>query len=255
MLSHKKINAKFSFQPLSREKAFPFIFRLFIVEGKSLSGSLTVECALALPLFFLALVMVISFMNAIGFQIQENLELSEKARKTAMSAYGAESFYDGEAGETAWIDLSTAETYTFPVSLLPVKGLNVALRARVYPWIGERSADGGESGSYDKMVYVSDNEAVYHTCSDCTHLNLTIIMTTTSEVGGLRNEDGKRYKPCQDFPKNYKGVVYVTSRGEFYYPSQNVGSLTRHVRMIRLSEAGGLSQCSRCAGRSQYAAG
>ena len=53
----------------------------------------------------------------------------------------------------------------------------------------------------DEMVYITDNESVYHTHADCTHLDLTIIETTTDAVGSLRNKYGQKYKKCDYFPK------------------------------------------------------
>ena len=246
MLSPKtKINSRSSFQSFSQRRAFPFIFR----------GSLTVECALALPLFFLVLLVVISYMNAIGLQVSENLKTSATARKLAMSAYTLESQYDDDVGERVWIDLPSSVSYTLPVSLFSVKEIKVALRARVYPWIGNRDqTDGDNDDQNNKMVYITENEEVYHTYSDCTHLDLTIRNASLSEVKKLRNDYGKHYKACSGFPRNYKGTVYVTAKGDYYYPSTTCGSLTRHVRMVRLSEVGNLRECSRCAGRSVNAA-
>ena len=63
---------------------------------------------------------------------------------------------------------------------------------------------------------------------DCTHLDLTIIATTTDEVGSLRNEYGARYRKCDYFPSGYTGPVYVTAKGDRYYPSLNYGGVTRH---------------------------
>lgn len=234
------------------------------------SASLTVECALILPLFFMAAVTLILFMNAVSLQVRTDLALSNSARQLACAAGLAANAADaaGLAGggneshdagsnaggegddEAVWIDIPVSKTYQFPVSLIPHLSVKVAARARVYPWIGIRSWEGtsyaaGEGAS--DMVYVTDNQEVYHTHADCTHLDLTIIATTLDDVGRLRNADGRKYKPCRGFPPDYTGVIYVTAQGDFYYPSTAYGSLTRHVHLVRLSDLPALPLCGRCA--------
>lgn len=209
-------------------------------------ASLTVECAIALPFFFLCLIMLISFMDAVGLSTEKNLELSGKARQMAMYAGTLDS-----DGESLWIDLPQTVTYRFPVRIVPVPSLVIAVRARVHPWTGYCGSEGKaeqaeNSGEY---IYLTDNQEVYHTHADCTHLDLRIMKTDTSHVRSLRNEYGGKYRPCPGFPAGYSGEVYVTAKGDYYYPSMNYGSLTRHVRIERLEDMSGLCQCQRCAAR------
>jgi len=216
-------------------------------------ASLTVECAFVLPLFFLASLTLILFMNAVGLQAKTGLELSNTARQAAAIAGAAGEALNAETdGEAAWIDLPRVVRYSFPVSLIPGLSVKVAAQAHVYPFVGIRdwadTAYGAGSGT-GEMVYVTDNREVYHTHSDCTHLDLTIVAVPFEAVGGLRNEDGSRYRPCAGFPAGYTGTVYVTACGEYYYPSTAYGSLTRHVHLVRESEAAGLPLCERCARR------
>ena len=238
MLFFNKIKRSRSFRLISRRKAF---------RSASCKGSLTVECALVLPLFFLALVTLITFMDAVGLQVRSDLELSNRARKLSMTAALSESLLSDEE-EGLWIDLNEVRESPFAVSVVPLPSVKVAARARVYPWIGE--AGGGETttSSDDIMVYVTDNMSVYHTRADCTHLDLAVRAVTLSQIDSLRNIYGKRYKACPDFPSGYTGLVYVTDKGDYYYPSTAYNSLTRHVRMVRLSEVSSLPACSRCGG-------
>lgn len=209
-------------------------------------ASLTVECAIALPFFFLCLIMLISFMDAVGLFAEKNLELSNKARQMAMYAGTLDS-----DGESFWIDLPMTVTYKFPVKIIPVPDLKIAVRARVHPWTGycgseEKTEAAEKSGEY---VYLTDNQEVYHTHADCTHLDLRIMKLSSSLVGSARNEYGLKYRPCPGFPRGYTGDVYVTAKGDYYYPSMDYGSLTRHVRIARAADADGLCLCSRCAAR------
>lgn len=209
-------------------------------------ASLTVECAVALPFFFLCMIMLISFMDAVGLFTEKNLELSNKARQMAMYAGTLDS-----DGESAWIDIPWTVTYHYPVRCVPVPDLMIALRARVHPWTGysgsEAKTEAAEKS--DTHIYLTDNQEVYHTHADCTHLDLSVMRVPVSSVNRMRNTDGGRYKPCPGFPKEYSGDVYITSTGEYYYPSTQYGSLTRHVRIARLSDHRNLCICQRCAAR------
>ena len=214
-------------------------------------ASLTVECAGILPLFFMACLVLIILLDGIRIQSEKNLALSNKARKLAIAANLA-----GEKGDGVWIDLYSSFKLDFPFPVFSLSKMKIAVRARVYPWIGSKDGIGGNSSSdggdeENETVYLTDNQEVYHTHSDCTHLDLCIIKTDMSGVKQMRNAYGKRYKKCKGFPNNYTGPVYVTSKGDYYYPSTEYGSLTRHVRAVKRKDAGELKQCSRCASKDK----
>ena len=92
------------------------------------------------------------------------------------------------------------------------------------------------------------NGSVYHTHGDCTYLQLTIYQTTLEEAQKQRNEQGGRYHACEKCGGRGE-AVYLSPQGEAYHSSRECSGLTRHVEMVKLTECGGLSQCSRCAGR------
>ena len=130
------------------------------------SASLTVECAIALPFFFLCLIMLISFMDAVGLYTEKSLELSNRVRQMAMYAGTL-----GSDGDEAWIDIPWTVTYRFPVRCVPVPDMKIAIRARVHPWTGysgsdEKTEAAQNSGEY---VYLTENQEVYHTHADGTN--------------------------------------------------------------------------------------
>ena len=230
------------FPPL---KATATPFRGKVSRHAAAKASLTVEAALALPLFMMTLVVLFVFLGLFGRLSEENLKRSNEARKLAM--------YGSMAGDTGpeWIDLCTPVSVPLPFGIASRSAAKLPVRARVRRWIGYTggfgtgdTASGGQgSGTY----FITDNEEVYHTEADCTHLDLTIIETTAAEVGKLRNAYGKRYKKCPGFPKNYTGTVYVTAKGDYCYPDTARGSLTRHVHIVSADELGSLPLCERCA--------
>lgn len=218
-----------------------------VCRWRHLTGaSLSCECAAVLPLFFVACLTLILIMDAVQMQSAEELKLSNTARQLAVSAAFA-----GDVTGGKWIDIRKSKKYSWPVRFPGVGTLRVALRARVYPWVGSAEGIGksgaeGEDRGEGELVYITDNEAVYHTDPNCSHIDLTVFKSTTSEIKGLRNSSGSRYRKCPGFPKNYSGPVYASATGDYYYPSPDYGSLTRHVHVVVRGDTGDLPPCSRC---------
>lgn len=207
-----------------------------------LRASLTIECALVLPVFLFASIILISFMGAIRLQTETNLKLSNRARKLAVT------------GQEGWIDLYEEKKYTFPVPFPGISSPLSVCRARVKSWSGGSLTSDERSGQESEpMVYVSNNRSVYHTHPDCSHIDLTIFLSNTTDIKALRNSDGSRYKPCRGFPRHYSGTVYASASGKYYYPSLDYASLKRHVSLVKKSECSGLSECSRCRMRDSAA--
>ena len=101
--------------PMNRNKNKKFGQpRTDVKEKAFLSASVTVECALALPLWFFAVITLISVMQAVRIQNVKNLELSNRARQIAMYSGVIETEKEG-----IWVDFP--QTYTFPVLSTPTE--------------------------------------------------------------------------------------------------------------------------------------
>ncbi|MDO4620826.1 MAG: hypothetical protein Q4B09_09430 [Lachnospiraceae bacterium] len=222
---------------------------------------------MTLPLFFMVLLTLILTMDAVKLQSAQNLELSNQARKLSMAAAAAGTWLDdgkttqntaGNDGETkdgTWIDLAKTAEYPWPFSLPGLPKLKLAVRARVYPWSGTKNGVGAEtsdgSGTENETVLVTEYASVWHSHEDCSHLDLSVFESTTEHVGELRNIYGKRYRRCAGFPKDYSGPVYLTEKGDYYYPNKEYAGLTRTVRIVTKKEIGDRKQCERCAARDK----
>lgn len=201
-------------------------------------ASITVEAAIAIPLFFMAVITIISMMNVYG----KTVERAAALRDTAMTA----ALVTGNGEEERVIDLNV------PISFRPFFLTDVCIpcRACVRAWNGrdEASAEEG-SGSNGEYVYVTDNMSVYHTSSRCTHLDLSIHAVKPASVSGLRNASGGIYhtcEKCQAHPAG--GLVYITPYGDCYHSDPSCSGLKRTVRLVERSEIdAGLCRCSRCA--------
>lgn len=219
---------------------------------KSCRGSLTVECAMALPVFFFACIILISVINAVRFQTEADIKAANKARTLAVASAASEGAPSMTSDSAAWIDLCSPHRMDMPSFFPGLPSLFFYSSARVAKWTGGgvNMPSAKETPEDDPIVFISDKRSVYHTHADCTYLNLSIYASTTEDIKKLRNTNGGKYYPCRGFPKNYRGPVYATSNGTYYYPSLNYSSLKRHVHTARLSECHDLSECIRCRGRS-----
>lgn len=208
-------------------------------------ASLTVEAAAAVPLFMLCMTALICMMEIYGIYAKETVHLQETAEQTGLAAAALSG---GEAG-SEYIDLIVPQHYT--VRGIRVPGILIACRGRVYPWTGRGPAE--DTSAYDDegdvMVYMTDNGSVYHTSTQCSHLQLDIRSVSSSSVGRCRNADGSRYHACDKCVGNggMASVVYIGKEGDCFHNSATCSGLTRHVRMEKMSEIGNISQCSRCA--------
>ncbi len=205
-------------------------------------ASLTVEAAVILPLFLIGMLTMVSVIDICRIQVVQQTELAERAKKLSMYAYVSSDY----------IDLSEVEVCELPVTLIPGYKIRLALRGRVHAWTGRSETECAADAKHvsEEMVYVTENMSVYHTNSDCTHLELSIYGVTKEGLSSKRNEDGSRYHACEKCCDSVDSVnvYYISESGECYHTSQACSGLIRKVRLVRKSEAAGLYCCSRCQG-------
>lgn len=208
-------------------------------------ASMTVEAALAVPLFFLALTCLICMMDLYAMTAAAVVRLQEQAETAAI--------YLGYAGDYApeYIDLPQKVSYRprwYPEALPSVQ---IAVRARVKAWTGRRPGESpAAQAETDTLVYITEHGHVYHRSSSCSHLALSVRSVTSAQADHLRNHSGERYHACEKCvgSGNRNGVVFITEEGNRFHNASDCSGLTRSVRLVRVSEADGLPPCSRCAG-------
>lgn len=203
-------------------------------------GSLTLEASICLPIVVLFFVSLFGLLYLIEAQAKSTVELQEKAELAAQLMSG-----NGKEGNGI-IDLHG--NVNGEIKGLVFRGLSAASRGRVRAWIGKKADSESKNGASEEMLFVSEHESVAHTDSGCTHLQLEIRTAGYSEIKELKNIDGKHYQPCE---KCVGGgapahTVFVGTRGEKFHHRGDCSGLTRTVRIIRKSEAKGLSLCTRC---------
>ena len=212
-------------------------------------GSLTVEAAFALPLFFLTVISMISLMGNYGSFVKEMVVLQQSAEEAA-----APQVYSMQENSRP-VRLYRTVKAELPFLPFPAATLQVRVAASVRPWIGriDSSAAGGES-SEGQLYYISDYQSVYHTSSDCSYLNLQIRAWDAGRVSHAKNDGGEHYQPCEVcIGKGAVGsVVYLTDGGEHYHNSPECNGLKRSVHLADEEEISGLHMCTRCSRREDH---
>lgn len=249
-------------------------------------GSLTVEAAVAAPVFAVCMAVVLSLVNIYGAaetysgiltQTTEELAIGAYAGKYTSSdsplpvtlsvGYAAAKVHGSQAdtscvrGENLLLssipdqdqqmDLVLTYQLQSPSGLVKIPGIFFVQRACVRGWVGREGSGPGEGsdGSEDEenqTVYVTEHGTVYHTDPNCTHIRLSIEEVSEEEAHARRNRYGEKYHACERCGGG-SGQVYITSDGNRYHSSLECSGLKRTVREMTASEAEDLRPCSKCA--------
>ena len=240
-------------------------------------GSLTIEAAVILPLFFIGMVALICVMDLQRIKTEVHVSLNESAKELGMYAFV---LGDGESPIGAVddalcmayaqknltsdknvklntlkssynnhrVELWVSGSYKLPVAIIPLPRIPFQSRVRVHDWTGYSGSGGDEdTKEYDALVYVTEHQSVYHTSSGCTHLDLSIMPTTTSQVGNQRNESGGKYHQCSHcVDSGYTGAVHITKTGNRYHADVKCQGLKRSITLVPKESVSSLQECLRC---------
>lgn len=243
----------------------------------SLKGSITVETALTLPLFFVAICCLCYLLEVMSIQLTIRSALDEVGREVAMEAYAKPFIFSGEleekvvkhigkdrldrsvvAGGSRGLDLSKTSIsgktkiikmcaeykIKLPIYTFGKLALSCKEEFQIKGWTGYEKEFGFQEK--EDIVYVTETGMVYHRNSQCTYLDLSIRMVGKKEIGKLRNENGEKYKACEKCGRKAGKNVYITNQGNRYHSSIGCSGLKRKVYAIPISEALGKGECSRC---------
>ena len=137
--------------------------------GRLRKASLAVETALVLPLFFLGMVTMISFMDIYQLQTVHLQKLCERTKEAGMYAYALD-----EKGPEK-ITLPDAYSYTPVGGLIPLSKVWMQNTITVHAWTGaEEKTDVGSEASPEEMVYVTESGTVYHRNPGCRYLRVSL---------------------------------------------------------------------------------
>lgn len=240
----------------------------------SMKGSITLEAATAVPIFFFAVLCLLFLMEIMAIQTAVRSGLQYAGKQAAAGAYPAAVLTPGQierdvisaigaarlersiieggidcsgsrmSPRTGVAELSAVCQVKIPLPIFQIPLLEYEQKMRIKGWTGyEKTGFGGED---DETVYVTETGLVYHQDYHCTHLELSIRMVNPSEVADLRNESGGKYYACEHCKKGGTGGVYITDTGNRYHSSLSCSGLKRTVYAVPVSEVIGKGACSRC---------
>lgn len=250
----------------------------FIKSGRaSVSASVTVEAAMAVPVFFLAVVCLICLLElmAVETAVRAGLQYAGKQaaeeaavapvlipsrlEEAVVESIGAQrlnrSLVEGGSSgihcERSYLSPGTGigqitATYQIriPIPLFSVPLIQYEETMRIKGWTGYEKGSFG--GGAKETVYVTETGLVYHRDYHCTHLELSVRAADSKEIQKLRNESGGKYYPCEHCGGVSGGLVYITDTGNRYHHSLSCSGLKRTVYAVPLSEVIGKGACSRC---------
>lgn len=216
----------------------------------SQKGSMTVETALVLPVFLLAVFTLLSFIDVMKMSIEQQMQQHEILRNAAVSAPFLETMVQGREGDCIRLD------YVYPATL-PIGGFGykkvlVRQRCMVHIFNGYDDSQGDTIGAQNVYVYVTKQGLVYHRKRSCSALQISIRQVPGSRVTKERNTDGKIYRKCKSCTRGYTKAeltalpLFVTDYGVKYHVRANCPELTRTVKVIRIEEAGERRSCKIC---------
>ena len=164
--------------------------------GKIKKGSLAVETALVLPLFFLGMVTLISFMDIYKLQTEHLTALCTKAKQAGMYAY--------LPGGDSVDDITLPDIYTYKPfgGLIPLPDVVVYNHVKVHastgiPGSSAKSASNKYGEHYSAceicsrnqnpagVVYVTEQGNRYHNLESCSGLKRSVRLVKASSVSEM----------------------------------------------------------------------
>lgn len=245
----------------------------------TLKGTLTLEAALVVPIFFFAMLCMVYLFEMIAIQTAVETALHSVGKEIAkeayvspiISPYGIRQHLIGNIGQdrlersmvsggvngldcgastsnwnTGEIQLVVRYQLEIPVLMFRIPAVSREETLRVKGWTGYVSGSG--NASQEEVVYITDYGLVYHKDMYCTYLELSIQAVRVEEIEDMRNESGGKYYACSSCKQEVceAGVVYLTAYGDRYHNSLDCSKIKRNIFAVPLKEVYGLGGCSKC---------
>ena len=253
-----------------------------VLRSAPLSGLMTVEAALALPVFLLAVLTLANVFHMLGVYPEMIMAAALSLHEAAVCGHdedfgtdrlmtglvmelgGSDTDFSRIAGGMAGIDYwgTNVDRETGEISvrlscrLIPaLQGMDIGavpltISMGTRAFIGGKLLTGDSGGQLtgETTVYVAENGVVYHTSRECAHIDLSLHSVYASAVDGLRNSQGGKYYVCELCGGKTPSVVYLTDTGNRYHCSSQCPGIRRTVYEMPLTGGCVLPPCSRCAG-------
>ena len=152
------------------------------------------------------------------------------------------------------IDLQVTYTIKNPFDIFGIGKVTMTQSCKTDGWLGENKDAYKESGgsNEENYVYVTERGEVYHTDKNCTYLTRIVMQKNRSEIGGMVNEDGQCYYPCERCGNSNMSskYIYVTRYGNRYHSEITCTQLARTILKIPIAQIGTRRLCEKCGGEN-----
>lgn len=218
-------------------------------------GSLTVEAAFSVTLFFLALFSLLYLFSMLFGICQVQMRLASAVQQ--YECFGVKSgTVEGILKQSVLIQWEEEKELCYvkqkkEIPFLFGQFFNVSLyqQMRISDYRGKSMVS--SQGAEERYVYVTEKGSVYHFDRGCVYLNPGIQSMHYSRVESQRNRSGGKYKSCKSCCRGAeiteRMLVYITPYGDSFHLDKRCSGLKRTIRKILLSEAGNMPPCSKCA--------
>lgn len=163
------------------------------------------------------------------------------------------SLYGTQITEDEMLQIIMKYEMPLPFSLFGQDSVDVETVCSRRLWTGadgERGKKKAETGEQDeRMVYIGKSSTRYHLQSTCHYLFHNLTQIHSDDLVSIRNQDGKKYKPCSACKSSENaGPYYVLPYGTSYHSREDCRSLSAYVQEVPLRQVEYLGPCSYCAG-------
>lgn len=235
-------------------------------------GSLTLEAAIVVPIFFFAILSLGYLLQMMAVQTTMQNALyhagKEAARTVYSGSYVTPSSLERQIAEhieskqleirgidcknttcnrlTGVMDLCVQYQIEIPIPMFGMLPVTCEESLRVKGWNGYVPILNDNTGQ--ETVYVTETGIVYHADANCTYLDMSVRTVILEQIEELRNQSGGKYYACEFCgQKNYdKNICYVTDYGTRYHTTLECKKIKRNIYAISKEEAYGLGGCSKC---------
>lgn len=204
-----------------------------------MSGSMTVEAALLLPMLLFLLANLLSLFLVYG-QYSKALSKAHQTVKNQTQYVTSLNVSNPIAKSSKWI------TYNPLFEMMGFDTKYGYAQAMMHKWTGYDLSGGAKENVYEEYVYMTENGSVYHRSRGCSHLNIHIRVVNLKDINLERNENGAFYYPCEKCARGMgTGLVFISKFGNRYHNSADCSGLKRSIRSVKLSEVS-CGACSEC---------
>ena len=217
-------------------------------------GSLTVEAALAIPLFVMAACILMYPLKILSYEM--TLFEKAEARTELLSSQG----YLLESAEERFATERFAGEIELPFTkVFGIDAGTYLITSRKRLWTGREGGYGKEwaeeaescADEDSRTVYIAKNSSVsgkYHLSESCHYISNTVTAVAAGDVMNYRNSGGGKYHPCPSCRPGTSGTVYIFKSGDSYHSTTSCKAIGSYVEMITEKEAKerGYSVCSYC---------